>query len=223
MCACVCDLGVARFNNRKRAEVFLFLLERDGAICMGCDKKHVLDLKKARIDHMDQDPDHNCPKNWRLVCNAFNVKKRQLPILPSPICVCDCGYDPNQPKAPAGEGGDPEAPVLSEALAGAKIRIDDLEADKTRTATMRKNDKCEAPFNKWLNSMLDDGEAYTYDEYSNAGALTFECSVETIKRYLNKRLDLPDCNPINGDLTLRPGKGNRLCVTWKERERFYFK
>lgn len=214
---------------------------------MGCDKKHILDLKKVRIDHIDQDTNHNCPLNLRLVCNAFNVRRRQLPTMTAPICmralgngnvgVCTCGYvpkpapvsvdtpvsQPDQIPDPSTEGDPEEAPGLSEVLRQSKAKIEDMEADKTRTATMRKNDKCEKPFNKWLNGMLDAGEAYTYDEYANAGAFSFECSLDTIKRYLNKRLDLPDCNPINGDLTLRLAAGGRLCVAWKDRERWFFK
>lgn len=102
-----------------------------------------------------------------------------------------------------------------------RININDLESDKTRTATMKKADKCKRPFNRWLNSMLDNGEAFTYDEYANAGANIFEASEATIKRYINERLDAPDCNPITGDLTLRIGPGGKLCLTYKKDH--YFK
>jgi len=136
------------------------------------------------------------------------------------LYVCENEHKQDQAQAHAGPG----VPAKAGNQAKASLPVDELEAAKTRTATMRKNDKCEAPFNAWLNVMLDNGEAYTYEEYANAGAFNFECSQETIKRYLNKRLDLPGCNPATGDLTLRrKGPKDHLCVTWRDPERWYFK
>jgi len=214
-CVCVCaftEIDMSRFNNKKRMIIITHLLERDGNLCQGCENKHgFASTKDMRIDHLDGEKDHNCLLNLRLTCNAFNVQPR--PSARPYVYACACGYRPNQTLAQAERQADQ----------GIKVKLDDLEASKSRTATMRTNDRCEKPFNKWLNQMLDNGEAYSYDEYANAGSFKFECSSDTIKRYLNKRLDLPECNPINGDLILRLGPNGRLCLTWKDKERWYFK
>lgn len=88
----------------------------------------------------------------------------------------------------------------------------EVQDEKTKTATMRKNDRCEKPFNVWLNEQLRANAAFSIEEWCNGGANQFECSQESVWRYLKKRLDLPDCNPINGDLTLAPYQGKQVIV-----------
>ena len=89
----------------------------------------------------------------------------------------------------------------------------EVKDDPNLTPTMRKNRECEKPFNQWLNQMLANGQNYSVEEWTNGGANQFDCSQETVWRYLKKRLDLPDCNPINGDLTLAPFQGKQVIVS----------
>lgn len=206
-------------------------------------KHSFFSIDVINVDHKDGSRNHNCIRNLQLLCHECNTKKgfesakdyyhRNLTEwITAPFDHCrqtrhslyvsertnvqdqDLMQPPVQVQI--------RAPTSEDLQGQAKKKIEDLEAAKTRTATMRVNDKCEKPFNKFLNELLDNGSAYSYDEYANAGAHQFECSKQTVQRYLDKRLDLPDCNPINGDLTIRKYH-NKECVTFKDPERWYFK
>jgi hypothetical protein len=203
--------GSSRFNNRKRPDILAALLERDGPICMGCTKRHLLpdDVKLWRIDHIDTLTAHNCNDNLRIVCNAFNVqpnKNRRLPILPS---MCVCGFDRAGLLAPElldeGPSHWDHSPFSSVLKSRDQLRREHKQAERLRdeqekaslTPVMRKNKECEGPFNQWLDEALALGMKYDYETWKNAGAQEFSCSPETIRKYLDKRL-----NPINGDLTI---------------------
>jgi len=99
-----------------------------------------------------------------------------------------------------------------------KPTADDVEDAKTKTAPMRVNERCEKPFNEWLNAGLAKGQAFEIEEWCNGGASEFNCSQEAIWRYLKKRLDLPKCNPINGDLTLATLHERQVVVFKKKPE-----
>lgn len=94
----------------------------------------------------------------------------------------------------------------------------EVKDEPNLTPTMRKNKQCEKPFNCWLDTGLLKGDSYSIEEWCNGGAKQFECSQESIWRYLKKRLDLPDCNPINGDLTLAPYHGKQIIIHKKKTE-----
>jgi hypothetical protein len=231
-------------------DILMHLIERDGPLCQGESCKRLLKIPDMRIDHIipvKANGSTNDLSNLQILCHACNIKKGMNEDAEF-VCVCDAttdggngnGKHENNAVIPTTAVKDTlqqdlaathkEAPkVLDSAYMyveksePVQVIVNDLESDKTRTATMKKADKCKGPWNRWLNEMLDNGEAYTYDEYAHAGANRFDCSEATIKRYMDDRLDAPDCNPIEGDLTFRMGPGGRLCVTWKDKERFYFK
>lgn len=229
-----------RFNNMQRLDILMHLIERDGPLCQGEHCNRMLQIPDMRIDHIIPVKANgpNNLTNYQILCHACNIRKGM-----NEDSLCVCTESPAKPEpskttennavitATADNGNGHAAThttapkVLDSAYMYAekpvRVNINDLESDKTRTATMKKADKCKRPFNKWLDSMLDDGAAFTYDEYANAGANIFEASEATIKRYINERLDAPDCNPITGDLTLRIGPGGKLCLTYKKDH--YFK
>lgn len=231
-----------RFNNSQRLDILMHLIERDGPLCQGESCKRLLQIPDMRIDHIIPVKANgpNELSNYQILCHACNIRKG---MNEDSLCVCTESTETTEPAKTAennavitttdGNGNGKAAThttapkVLDSAYMYAEIgqtvrkRVDDLESDKTRTATMKKADKCKRPFNRWLDSMLENGSAFTYDEYANAGANIFEASEATIKRYINERLDAPDCNPITGDLTLRIGPGGKLCLTYKKDH--YFK
>lgn len=95
------------------------------------------------------------------------------------------------------EGLSPAAPVDPELERRQAQVLSDEKEDAALTPTMRKNKKCEKPFNKWLNQRIAEGARHNFQEWCNAGANRFECSPDTIRKYLDKRT-----NPENGDLTV---------------------
>jgi len=225
---------------------------------MGCTNHLLTDIDLMRIDHIDQNEDHNCLDNLRLVCNSFNVKVRQQPILTSLRVKkenCKCGYAPVPAGAPAPasepapavastttitQEGDrfyinnpalakiledvaagkdldadpPLAPTRAQAQVQEQPPPDLLESEKEESAltpTMRKNRRCEKPFNKWLTERLAEGARRDFQTWCDAGANRFECSPDTIRKYLSKR-----CNPENGDLVIvKPDNEAPAYITFK--------
>lgn len=71
---------MSRFNNGKRVEIYMSLVEQHGEICQGgysqnCERVPC-EPGTLEIDHGDNSEHHNCMRNLRgLLCHACNVKK----------------------------------------------------------------------------------------------------------------------------------------------------
>ena len=202
--------GMGRYQYRDRAELLLYLIERDGAICRLCSPPHVLTIPAMQIDHIDGSENHNCVRNLRIVCGSRNIRLgmalaadlafgfRQSPLwIEAPLNLRQ--ITTNQRLCMCGRPSTPDH-VCQLTDPAVSARLEEEKDKPTLTAPMRKNKKCEAPFNDWLTSEIQKGARFTYEDWANAGAHTFECSPETTKRYLDKRL-----NPVTGDLSIMVG------------------
>jgi hypothetical protein len=205
--------GMGRYHNRDRGDLLLYLIERDGAICQVCVPPHTLTIPQMKIDHIDGSENHNCVRNLRIICHGQNIKRGmslaldlEYALSPDPRWI----KSPLSPEDRSGEssltfvcvGKDKRISANVDTPADPEV-VKRLDAEKDRstiTATMRVNRRCEAPFNSWLNTEIQKGARFTYDEWANSGAHIFECSQETTKRYLDKRL-----NPMSGDLSIMVG------------------
>lgn len=220
---------MSRFNNTKRPEIFMLLLERDGPICQGrgCNKL-LHEVENIDIDHLDNDSNNNQLSNLQLLCHSCNIKKGMASSRQAYVCV-----DMNKQAGSNGHGRDDMVTIKSDRIVSSSVRVvskQTLEQEKKEaealqaakedaalTPTQRVNKRCEKPFNAWMTDLIKRGWKYDFETWTNAGAQEFKCSPETIRKYLNKRT-----NPINGDLHTKvddDGHGNKdTYLTFRDKQ-----
>lgn len=223
------------YNNETRYNMLMRVIERDGPYCSGegC-RVHLSTIKPidVHLHHVTalKDGGSDAIENLKALCRVCHthatlheIRTRQRLY----VCGQEDGQENTSAYTLTDEQEQPEEksemetiridrPMSSGFIVRKKQSASDVQDEKTKTATMRKNDRCEKPFNAWLDEMLVGGYRYSIEEWCNGGANQFECSQESVWRYLKKRLDLPDCNPINGDLTLAPYQGKQVVVHKKK-------
>lgn len=65
-------------NGNTRRKIYQLIVERDGEFCKCCGKlSHEGQLV---IDHRDNNPKNNSPKNLQLLCRTCNFQKNQRPV-----------------------------------------------------------------------------------------------------------------------------------------------
>jgi len=174
-----------RLKNKEVKLAVDLCQKRDGVGCFYNKNGHPC-AGDIVLHHVDNNPDNNDPRNWRLACTGHNHRLNPRGSGKRGIRV-KAQID-NRHKKPSIREREREREKL-------EVR------PRVQSAEFEKNKVCEPAFRHWIIKTIKKFGSITLDDAVDGGAEYVGCSQQTIRRYLRKMcsnegiLEIDDKNP----------------------------